>query len=221
MTADVVSVRPTSPFAEVARLLHEAQVRAVPVLDGSGYLAGVVSEADLLPTTTDEERAPHWWRPRHVHRRHHMPRPRRAGPTAADLMATSVVTVAPDLTIGVAARRMREQGVAWMPVVDAGGHVVGVLSRSDVLSIFLRDDADICREVVDDVLRRMLLVDTTRVAVDVRGGVVTLTGELDTRAEVELAGSFIERVEGVVGVVNRLRAAVDEGAARYGVDPLS
>lgn len=221
MTADVVWVRPTSPFAEIARLLHEAEVRAVPVLDEDRRLLGVVSEADLLPTAAEEGSAPRWWRPRHIRRGRHQPRARGSTAVAADLMTTDVVTVAPDLPLGAAARRMRQQGVSWLPVVDADGRVVGVLGRSDVLSVFLRDDEEIRREIVDDVLKRMLVVDPDRVAVDVRGGVVTLSGELDTHAEVELAELFAERVDGVVGVENRLRAAIDETATEYGIDPLS
>ncbi|MGI5132843.1 CBS domain-containing protein [Pseudonocardia sp. CA-107938] len=219
MSTDLVWVRPTSSFAEVARLLHDAEVRAVPVLDDDRHLLGVVSEADLLPTVDADERPPHWWRPRRV-RRDHTPRARGAAPTAADLMSTAVVTAEPDLAVAAAARRMHAEGVRWMPVVDPAGLVVGVLGRSDVLSLFLRDDDEIRREIVEDVLVRMVFVDPARVSVDVRGGVVTLTGELDTGTEVELTQLFTERVDGVVGVVNRLHAAVDEGAAHYGIDPL-
>jgi osmotically-inducible protein OsmY len=84
-----------------------------------------------------------------------------------------------------------------------------VLGRSDLLAVFHRGDDEVRAEVVEEVFRRILLVEPSRVRVEVRGGVVTLEGELDTRADVEVAVRFTERVEGVVAVVDRLRCRTD------------
>jgi len=215
MTTDVVAVRPETSFVEVAGLLYTAAVRAVPVLDPDRHLLGVISEADLLVTA--ERGAPD--RSERHHRRryrwHPGPADKAGGLTAAALMTAAVVTVAAETTVAEAARTMRRQHVGWLPVVDDDGVVVGVLGRSDLLSVFLRDDSAIRTEIIDEVLGRMLLVDPSRVTVEVTDGVVTLTGELDTRADAVLAVRFVERLEGVVGVVDQLTYKVDERTADY------
>jgi osmotically-inducible protein OsmY len=85
-----------------------------------------------------------------------------------------------------------------------------VLARSDLLVIFLRPDAAIQAEIVQDVLVGALVVDPNRVAVEVTDGVVTLTGELDTRADAEVAVAHTHGVEGVVDVVDRLTWQVQD-----------
>lgn len=213
MTTDVAWVPPEASFAEVATVLRRARVRAVPVLDADRRLLGVLSEADLLATFELGDRATGrrpWLRPRHIHRAEVAARA--GATTAAELMSPSPVTAAPGDPVAAAARRMHDRGVAWMPVV-AGDRVVGVLGRSDLLSVFHRADDEVRAEVVDEVFRRVLLVEPARVVVDVNGGVVTLEGELDTRADRDLAVRFTQRVEGVVAVVDRLRHRADDGAA--------
>ena len=220
MSTAVVSVDPQTPFAEIAEIMFRHGFRAVPVLAGDGRLCGVVSEADLMATAArpDPLEPARWWRPRHI--RHGRVEPKAGVTMAGGLMSTDVETVSPRTTIAAAARKMAEHRLSWLPVVDAAGKVVGVLSRRDVLSVFLRADEAIRAEVIDDVLARMLLVDPARVAVEVHDGVVTLDGELDTRAEKELAEQFAEQVTGVVAVVNRLRHRVDEIVADVPWAPL-
>jgi CBS domain-containing protein len=205
MTTTVVSVAPSTPVPDVAATLYTAAVRALPVLD-DGVLLGVISEADLLAGIAATEQATEqperrWWRPRHIHRGVPVPRP--GARTAGELMSAIPVTIGPDATVAAAARLMREQGVSWLPVLEAG-RLVGVLGRSDLLTVFLRPDAEIRSEVVEDVLAATLVVAPGRVAVDVVDGVVTLTGELDTHGDAEVAVEMARRVEGVVDVVDEL-----------------
>lgn len=219
MTADVRWVPPDATFVEVADVLAEAAVRAVPVLDGDRRLLGVVSEADLLVTLERAGDAPprRWWRPRHVHRGPSAAKAEAA--TAAALMNAPGHTVGPDAPVAAAARAMREHRLSWLPVVE-DDRVVGVLGRSDLLSVFHRGDAVIRAEVVGEVLGRMLLVDPARVVVEVTDGVVTLNGELDTHADTVLAVRLVERVEGVVTVVDLLRYRLDERLADAVIHPL-
>ncbi len=209
MTTTVLSVGPDTPVTAIATVLHDGAVRAVPVLDGQGHLLGVVSEADVLATLDgpDHDGGRPRRRPRHTRRT--PPVPQIGAGTARVLMSTPVVTVGPSTTVAAAARSMSERGVAWMPVVDADGRVLGVLGRSDLLAVFLRGDGAIRREVVEEVLGRMLMVDRTRIAVEVTDGVVTLTGQLDTRVDMELTVRFVERLEGVVEVRDRLSCLAD------------
>jgi CBS domain-containing protein len=205
MTTTVASVAPSTPVPDVAATLYTAAVRALPVLD-HGVLLGVISEADLLAgiaaTEQDSEQSERrWWRPRHIHRGVPVPRP--GARTAGELMSTAPVTVGPDATVAAAARLMLEQGVSWLPVI-AGRRLVGVVGRSDLLTVFLRPDADIRSDVVEDVLAGTLMVAPGRVAVDVVDGVVTLAGELDAHGDGEVAVEMVRRMEGVVDVVDEL-----------------
>jgi hypothetical protein len=105
-------------------------------------------------------------------------------------------------------------------VVGEGGRVVGVLGRSDLLRVFCRPDDEIRDEVAEEVLGRILLVDPGRVAIEVDRGVVTLTGELDIRADAQMAVRFVERLEGVVAVVDRLTYRYDERLADRNIAPM-
>jgi CBS domain-containing protein len=220
MTSGVLSVGPDAHFTDIATVLLTGAVRAVPVVDGDGRLLGVVSEADLLVTVEREEAADgrHRWRPRHTQR----PGPvaKVGARTARELMTAAAVTVAPDTTLARAARTMRERGLSWLPVVGLDGRVAGVLGRSDLLSVFLRDDAAIRAEVVEGVLLETMLIEPARVDVEVADGVVTLTGDLGTDRDAELAVRLVERVEGVVDVVDRLSRRVDGRVVTSRVDPL-
>jgi len=213
MSTNVISARPQDAFAHLTTLLRGAAIRAVPVVDDDGTLLGVVSEADLMAAVArpDGYEARRWWRPRHI--RHQAPESKAGATTAAELMTTDVETVTPAARVSAAARTMLRQHLSWMPVCDEDRRVVGVLGRSDVLTIFARDDASIRTEIVDDVLRFILLADPTRILVEVDGGVVTLTGELDTRLDAQVAVRLIERIEGVVAVVDHLRFRTDERVA--------
>ena len=220
MSTNVISANPQDSFAQLAMMLRNAAIRAVPVVDDDDRLCGVVSEADLMAAVAHAEGgdARRWWRPRHIRRR--SPQAKAGATTAAELMTTDVETVSPATPLPAAARTMMDRQLSWMPVCDEAGRVVGVLGRSDVLTVFVRDDASIRAEIVDDVLRRILLAEPGRVLVEVDGGVVTLTGELDTRLDAQVAVRLIERIEGVVAVVDHLRFRTDERVADASATPM-
>jgi CBS-domain-containing membrane protein len=129
------------------------------------------------------------------------------------------VTIGPDASVVEAARLMDRARVKRLPVVDADGELVGIVSRRDLLSVFLRLDEAIRGEVVDDVFRRVLFVEPPQVSVEVHDGVVTLAGELEQKGLVEIAERLCRAVDGVVDVVNRLRYRVDDSKLRV-VNPL-
>lgn len=208
MSTNVISASPDDSFAQIATMLRNAAIRAVPVVDEDGRLRGVVSEADLMAAVAHTEGdTRRWWRPRHIRRR--SPQAKAGATTAAELMTTDVETVTPATRLPAAARAMMDGHLRWMPVCDETNRVIGVLARADVLTVFLRDDAAIRAEIVDDILRYVLLADPSAVTVEVAGGVVTLTGELDTSLDVQVAVRLTERVEGVVAVVDHLRYRAD------------
>jgi CBS-domain-containing membrane protein len=97
-------------------------------------------------------------------------------------MTTSAITVGPDATVAEAARLLHRHGIKRMPVVDPAGPLLGIVSRADLLKVFLRSDADIAREIRQEVLARAMWVSPDTVTVEVRDGVVTLTGQLERRS---------------------------------------
>ncbi|GAA3031049.1 hypothetical protein GCM10020000_04880 [Streptomyces olivoverticillatus] len=145
MTQTVVAVSRNAPYKEIARTLSEWKVSAVPVLEGEGRVIGVVSEADLLAASRAD-----------VARPEQLGDLAKAGArTAEDLMSTPAVTVHADATVAEAARIMARKGVKRLPVVDAEGMLAGVVSRADLLKVYLRSDEDIAQEVRDKVIARL------------------------------------------------------------------
>ncbi|MEV4078223.1 CBS domain-containing protein [Nonomuraea fuscirosea] len=212
MTDKVVAVSATTPFKEIAETLISGSISAVPVTDDDNHVLGMVSEADLL---RKEEFREQYYRegyrpPLRARLRHPKGRQKAEGDTAAELMTTPAVTVSPKASAVEAARLMDGHGVKRLAVVDYDGRLVGIVSRRDLVKLFLRGDEAIAAEVRDDVLDRSLWVDTGDVRVDVRQGVVTLSGRMERRTEAAIAVRMVGRVNGVVDGVDRLTWKTDD-----------
>ncbi|HXM55352.1 MAG TPA: CBS domain-containing protein [Candidatus Dormibacteraeota bacterium] len=214
MTRDVVSVSPGAPYKDVAGKLREHRVSAVPVVDANQRVLGIVSEADLL---LKEERPPH--RPGGPLVHPYDDEARAMARNAAALMTAPVVTVRPEATLTEAARLMHRQHVKRLPVVDARGALVGIVSRADLLRVFLRSDESIAAEVRDHVLAGTLAIEPDEVQVGVDDGVVRLEGQLETRGLVRILVRLVAAVEGVVGVDDRLRWRLGDTAIGPGDGP--
>lgn len=138
MTTEVVTVEPWTPFREIVTRLAGQRISAAPVLDAEGNVLGVVTEADLLLKQEHldlELNVPLAWS-----RRRRLEREKAAAVVAGKLMTTPPVTVAPTATITEAARQMHTAGVKRLPVVDEAGRLVGIVSRADLLKVFIRSD---------------------------------------------------------------------------------
>jgi CBS domain-containing protein len=190
MTQTVIAVGRDASFKEIVGLIDQWKVSALPVLVGEGRVVGVVSEADLLPKEEfrdggeeDAERTE---------------REKAAALTAGELMSTPAVTVHADATVAEAARIMARRHVKRLPVVDSVGILQGVVSRSDLLKVFLRDDQEIAEEVSHTVLGQLPI--TTPLTVRVADGVVTLGGVLPDRTLVPIVARAVRAVEGVVDI---------------------
>lgn len=207
MTADVVVAAPTTPFKEVARLLAEHRVSALPVMAGDGRLLGVVSEADLLrkeelpPLARDP--APGWG-VRAARRR--TATAKAAALVAEDLMTAPAVTVAETATMAEAARTLHGRQVRQAPVVDGDGRLVGIVSRSDLLRPYLTDDTELAASIISQVLDARLGLPWGAVRVEASHGVVTLSGAVRGPAQARSLVEAVGRFDGVVGVVDHLRA---------------
>jgi CBS domain-containing protein len=208
MTRNVVTARPGTGFKDLVAKLADERVSALPIVDNTGHVVGIVSEGDLLHRLELPPDSPHH---RLFHRDRPDPQPDPLTEMAAGLMTHPAVTIGPDATVGSAARLMDKHSVKRLPVVD-GGHLVGIVSRRDLLSAYLRADDEILTEVRTDVLQRVLLTDPAAVAVAVTDGIVTLTGSVDRRSTADIAGRLARAVSGVVDVLNLLEWQYDDSA---------
>jgi CBS domain-containing protein len=200
MSTDVATVREGTPFKDVVRALARRDVSAVPVVDRDGHVLGVVSEADLLIKQGTQEiefsrSLRTWWRGRRHLRR-------AVATTAGQLMTKPPITVDTESTVAGAARVLTEHNIKRVPVVDADGTLVGVVSRKDLLAVFLRKDEDIRRDIVKRVFQYGIgiAVNPATVTVDVRDGKATLTGQLDLKSQLSLVEDMTKHIDGVVDV---------------------
>ncbi|HEX6230998.1 MAG TPA: CBS domain-containing protein [Actinomycetota bacterium] len=216
MTRKVVAVDAFAPFKDIVRKMQEFRVSAVPVVDEDGRIMGLVSEGDLILKEDPElEGGAHLFEG--IHRR--QDRTKAAGLIASQLMTVPVYTVTPDAGLGEAARLMHRKTVKRLPVVDEEGRVQGIVSRTDLLKVFLRDDAEIATEIREDVIRRTLWIEPDTIRVMVRDGVVTLEGQLERRSLIPLIERLVLGVEGVVAVKDKLSFLTDD-SSRGGELPL-
>jgi CBS-domain-containing membrane protein len=119
-------------------------------------------------------------------------------------MTSPAVTVTPDDTIQRAARLMYTRKVKRLPVVDANGHLVGIIGRTDLLTMFDRSDEDIRQEIQDQVIRHELRTDPATFTVEVKDGIVTLEGVAETTEFGHEIVELVQHVYGVVAVRDRL-----------------
>ena len=209
MTTSVLTVDRITPYQEIDRLLTEHKISGVPVLMMGRQVAGVVSEADLL--AAEDETARQARMASAIGRRWRLRKQPRASLTAGPLMTAPAITIGPDATIPAAARLMNTHHIRRLPVVDEEGKLVGIVSRRDLLSVFLRPDGDIVHDA-RQVLDELPLADPKDVTVTVRHGVVSLAGPMrpepgQEQDLISLALRLIWDIDGVVDVVNKLGEA--------------
>jgi CBS domain-containing protein len=199
MTTQVVTVEATTPFKDIVARLARHRVSAVPVVQEDGRLIGIVSEADLL---SEWDSRPSW-----LARLSRITGGGRRGKAkatvAAELATVPARTIGPNAGLAEATKMFHEHGMKRLPVVDADGRLVGIVSRSDVLSVYLRPDTEILQEIRHE-LRDRLWIDPGSLQVTVENGVVTLDGRLDRKSSVSIVDRVVRRVAGVISVENHL-----------------
>jgi CBS domain-containing protein len=205
MTRTVIAVGRQATFKDITQNMREWHVSAVPVLEADGRVIGVVSEADLLAKEEYRDGVPALGEPRE-----RMEQLRKSGAlSAGELMTTPAVSVHEDAPLTEAARIMAHKRVKRLPVVDGEGRLAGIVSRVDLLKVFLRTDEDIAEEITRDVIDMLpgaaaspaspaSLSSSLRVRVE--KGVVTVMGEPADPSLVPVVARLIRSVEGVVDV---------------------
>ncbi|MEU5047348.1 CBS domain-containing protein [Streptomyces griseorubiginosus] len=201
MSHDVVRAGRDTSFKEIVELLADNGITAVPVVDELDHPLGVVSEADLLrkcsARTDPFSRVPE----------PHLEGWERAaaeGATAEELMSAPALCAHPEWTVTEAARIMALHHVKRLPVVDEADQLKGIVSRGDLLRIFLRRDDAIRDEITGDVLRRTLHLAPSDVTAEVHEGRVTLRGTVEASSLIPVIERLCSNVDGVVSVSARI-----------------
>jgi CBS domain-containing protein len=196
MTRAVAAIGRDAAFKDIVRTMQERKVSALPVVDVEGRVVGVVSEADLLPKEEFRDSDPD----RSTQLRRLSDLAKAGSVTADELMTSPALTVRPDETLAQAARTMARARVKRLPVVDGTGRLEGVVSRADLLKVFLRDDEEIAEEVRREIVSYLFPTPASAVRVEVREGIVRLGGRVKDTALVPVAARLVRAVEGVVDV---------------------
>lgn len=213
MVDDVVTGRYDTPFKEVVRLLEEHGISGLPVVDDDNKVIGVISETDLMLRQAREPRVG-GGRPRPScvcsAAVPDGPPPRAGQGRPHGVMSTPPVTVRADATVTEAARLMTDHHIERLPVVDEENRLIGIVTRRDLLQVFLRTDDEIRLDVQQEVFVNTLWLAPHTVEASVLDGVVTLTGQLERRSEIPVAVGMTRRLDGVVDVVDHLSYRIDD-----------
>ena len=217
MTTPPIVVEPTATVKEIAETLLRHAIRSVPVVDIGGLVVGIVSEADLISREgfasvrdhhlnglIDQTLAEH---------RHHWSG-RAEGLTAGEIMIRKVVTCSPDESVEVVTRRMLLRDARALPVVEEG-HLVGILSRHDLLRLFDRPDAEVRSRLADVLASPLWAPDGHHIQPEVLDGVVVLNGSVRFPSDVRYMSSVTAQIPGVTEVVNRLTAEEPDPKPSY------
>jgi CBS domain-containing protein len=206
MTTTVIAVRADAEYKDIVTALRRCRVSACPVVDDDGRLVGVVSEADLLYKQCDPDFPPGLerlrWRLSQETKATAM--------TAEELMTSPAIAVHPWAPVSKAAQEMQQRQIKRLPVVNQDGRLVGIVTRSDVLSVYERRDGEIWDEVTKVILDEEFGLDPDRFEIAVRSGVVTIAGAIARRETALRLLARIRHAEGVVGFRDRLIYPRDE-----------
>ncbi|WP_127356280.1 CBS domain-containing protein [Actinacidiphila soli] len=207
MTRDVVRAGRDTTFKEIAKVLAEYDITAVPVVDDGDRPVGVVSEADLLRKEAQQPDPAGLLRAAtHTPTADHA---KAEAVTAEGLMTSPIVIARPQWTVVEAARVMESNHVKRLPVVDDAGRLIGLVSRSDLLRVFLRPDSAIREEIQGDVLTRTLGLAPFAVTAHVVDGRVTLDGTVEQASLTPVVERLCRGVDGVVDVHSHLIHQLD------------
>ena len=181
MTKDPVTIGPATSFKACTNLMRIHELSAVPVVDRECKILGIVSEADLLAKEARPARG------------------KANAMRASELMTADLITTTAGSPLATAASLMFQHHVKVLPVIDPQRHVVGVVSRAQVLKVFLRSDESIRKEVVRS-LAEAPSIALAESQIEIRDGVVHTHGLAESDSAAEPIVRRVTAIPGVVGV---------------------
>lgn len=209
MTTRVIAVRRNADFKQIVSVLRKYRVSACPVINEAGQVVGVVSEADLLFKEADPNPPAGL-----IRLRWKLGEESKVNAvTAGQLMTSPAVTIHPGASIVVAARVMQDRRIKRLPVVTEDGLLIGLVSRSDVLSVYERTDSGIEDEVASDIIAGEFGLEPATFNVAVTSGIVTIGGVMDRQDRALELVARIRHVDGVVAVRDRIQVAGQPGGS--------
>ncbi len=217
MTPEVVTVGPQMPLKEIIDCMVRSEVSCLPVVDQNRSLVGIITEADLISKEaygTTRRRALALFGDV-LSKRDHPWVAKAAGVRAADVMTRDVVVCRPTDDIRSVAKRMLEQRVKRIPVME-DGRLVGIVSRHDVLALLDRPDELITRDVARALVHDPDRPDDHHVQFSVRDGIVTLIGDVRYAWDEPVVVSIVRGVPGVIDVDSRLHHREPKPRSPYG-----
>jgi CBS domain-containing protein len=214
MVTDVISVSLDATVRDVAGVLVDKGISAVPVLSSSGELLGIVSEGDLLRRAeTGTERRRSWWlslftatetESREFVKAH--------ARRVSDVMTTPVVTATEHATLEEVATLLEKHGIKRVPIVD-GDKVIGIVSRANLLRAFASASARALDIPTSDRILRKRLEESLRgqpwgmpwlITTTVQDGIVDLWGPVSSPEQRQAIRVAAESTLGVKGVRDNL-----------------
>jgi CBS domain-containing protein len=193
MTRDPITVDPSTSLKDAAPLFIENRISGLPVVEDD-RLVGVLSESDVVAKETSGYRDGDVAPAEAAHLRRE-----RAAVTVGEAMSSDAVTTEPWISIWGAADLMVVRDVNRLPVVDHYGHLVGIVTRDDLVRAFARSDRAVERDIREHLLPSVGLAPED-LEVVVNRGVVTVTGEMDCGMPCDCLRGTVHLIPGVVDV---------------------
>ena len=215
MVKDVITVPPTATVQEIASILAEKHISAVPVVDASGRVLGIVSEGDLLRRSelrTERQRS--WWlnmfTPTETLSEEFV---KAHGRKAQDIMTSPPISVGPEASLAEIADVLEGNRIKRVPVVQEG-RLVGIVSRANLVQALaagprvarppVRESDEQIRDRVLDYIRSQPWGMPWLINVSVEDGVVRLWGPVASQDERRAVRVAAESTPGVREVRDNL-----------------
>jgi acetoin utilization protein AcuB len=129
MTSDVLSVAKTTSIIDADAMMREHGIRRLPVTDKAGQLVGIVTKGDVREASPSDATTLSIWEINHLI----------AKLQVKDVMTKDVLTIGPDEDIIDAADTMLNKKVSGLPVVDASGKLIGIITESDIFRMLVKN----------------------------------------------------------------------------------
>lgn len=201
MTVPAIAISRSADVTHILERLKQQHLSALPVVDEHGRVLGVVSEADVLNFLLELHRGP---RPRSVPQSNGTEGTSRITRSAEELMSAPAISISPTSPVLVAGRVAAHHGVRQLLVVDGIGRLMGVVSRSDLISILSRADTWISDRIVKELAAEDPGLAAGAPCIQVRQGTVTIRGEVANRCDRGRLLDVIADVPGVIEVIDEM-----------------